>query len=225
MKTSIKLFVILFLGACHESDNNQKSALKVFEFETIDTDFSKGRLVYKLTHDLADLEKFHGHLCDGLVLGALAMQEAMALLYPNQAVDRTNLRVVSKPSPCLTDVAVYLTGARYQFNTFYADTDFEGIYIIQRVDNLKTVRVSLNPDVKPKAIDSLGNLAIKQELAACDIDLLRKLEDDFTALLLQANPKEIFTVVFLNDYEWHPVLRNDFVKTDVINKGLEVCKH
>ncbi|WP_019598087.1 acetolactate decarboxylase [Rhodonellum psychrophilum] len=70
-------------------------------FNTIDTDFSKGRLTNEQNITISDLEKFHGHLCDGLVVGALAMQQAMTVLYPNQPIDRTNLRIVSKPSPCL----------------------------------------------------------------------------------------------------------------------------
>jgi acetolactate decarboxylase len=119
------------------------------EFETIDTDFSKGRLNHKQVIRINDLEKFHGHLCDGLVVGSLAIQEAMKELYPHKPIDRTNLRIVSKPSPCLTDVAVYLSGGRYQYNTFYVDTEFEGLYIIQRIDNLKTISVSLNEGIKP----------------------------------------------------------------------------
>jgi formylmethanofuran dehydrogenase subunit E len=141
------LILLFAFASCNTSD-------KYPEFETIDTDFSKGRLNHKQTITINDLEKFHGHLCDGLVVGSLAMQEAMKILYPNQPIDRTNLRIVSKPSPCLTDVAIYLTGGRYQFNTFNVDTDFEGLYIIQRIDNLKTVSVSLNNGVKPTEIDS-----------------------------------------------------------------------
>ena len=210
--------VILFaFASCNTSD-------KFPEFETIDTDFSKGRLNHKQTITITDLEKFHGHLCDGLVVGALAVQEAMKELYPNEPIDRTNLRIVSKPSPCLTDVAIYLTGGRYQFNTFYVDTDFEGLYIIQRIDDLKTVSVSLNKGVKPTAIDSLGNIAIQQNLSPCDIDHLRKLEDDFTQGLIHSDPTKIFTVKEIQNYEWNPKTKNDYLKTDIINKNLPACK-
>lgn len=160
------LILLFTFASCNTSDNFP-------EFKTIDTDFSKGRLNHKQKITINDLEKFHGHLCDGLIVGSLAMQEAMKQLYPNEPIDRTNLRIVSKPSPCLTDVAIYLTGGRYQFNSFYVDTDFEGLYIIQRIDNLKTVSISLNKGVKPAAIDSLGNIAIQQNLSACDIDHLQ----------------------------------------------------
>lgn len=194
------------------------------EFKTIDTDFSKGRLNHKQIITLNDLEKFHGHLCDGLVVGAFAMHEAMKALYPNQPIDRTNLRIVSKPSPCLTDVAVYLTGARYQFNTFYVDTAFDGLYIIQRIDNLKTVSVSLNNGVKPTAIDSLGSIAIQQQLSPCEIDHLHKLEDDFMRALAKSDPTKLFTVKKIPHFEWKPKTKNDYLKTDILNKNLPDCK-
>ncbi len=212
-----KLIIFIAFAACNSSE-------EFSGFETIDTDFSKGRLNHKQTITIQDLEKFHGHLCDGLVVGALAMQEAMKKLYPNQPIDRTNLRIISKPSPCLTDVAVYLTGGRYQFNTFYVDTDFEGLYILQRIDDLKTVSVSLNNGVKPAAIDSLGNLAIQQNLSPCDIDHLRKLEDDFTKNLIQSNPTKLFTVKEIPCFEWNPKTKNNYLKTDILNKNLPDCK-
>ncbi|WP_027001091.1 formylmethanofuran dehydrogenase subunit E family protein [Eisenibacter elegans] len=209
--------ILLAFASCNTSD-------KFPEFETIDTDFSKGRLTHKQKITIDDLEKFHGHLCDGLVVGAFAMKEAMKELYPNQLIDRTNLRIVSKPSPCLTDVAIYLTGGRYQFNTFYVDAEFEGLYIIQRIDNLKTVSVSLNNGVKPTAIDSLGNIAIQQKLSPCDIDHLQKLEDDFTQNLIQSDPTKLFTVKEIQHFEWQPKTKNDYLKTDIINKNLPDCK-
>lgn len=211
------LLILFAFASCNTSD-------KFPEFETIDTDFSKGRLNHKQKITINDLEKFHGHLCDGLVVGALVVQEAMKELYPNEPIDRTNLRIVSKPSPCLTDVAIYLTGGRYQFNTFYVDTDFEGLYIIQRIDDLKTVSVSLNKGVKPTAIDSLGNIAIQQNLPPCDIDHLWKLEDDFTQTLIQSDPTKLFTVKEIQNFEWNPEAKNDYLKTDIINKNLPDCK-
>jgi formylmethanofuran dehydrogenase subunit E len=211
------LVILSAFASCNTSD-------KFPEFETIDTDFSKGRLNHQQTVTINDLEKFHGHLCDGLLVGALAMQEAMKVLYPNQPIDRTNLRIVSKPSPCLTDVAIYLTGGRYQFNTFYVDTDFEGLYIIQRIDDLKTVSVYLNKGVKPTAIDSLGNIAIQQNLSPCDIDHLRKLEDDFTQALIYSDPTKNFTVKEIQNFEWNPTTKNDYLKTDILNKSLPDCQ-
>jgi formylmethanofuran dehydrogenase subunit E len=179
--------------------------------------------MHRQTISMNDLEKFHGHLCDGLLVGALAMQQAMKELYPNQPIDRTNVRIVSKPSPCLTDVAIYLTGGRYQFNTFYVDTAFDGLYIVQRIDNNKTVSVSLNKGVKPTAIDSLGDLATQQKLKPCDIDQLRILEDNFTKQLYKSDPNKIFTVKSIDNFTWQPNVKNTFIKTDIINKQQPNC--
>lgn len=221
-KTTLILGIILsVLSACRkvaEVDTENRAI-----FKTLDPDFSKGRLSHEQAITITDLEKFHGHLCDGLVIGSLAIQRAMDELNPNQTIDRTNLRIVSKPSPCLTDAAIYLSGGRYQFNTFYVDTDFEGLYIIQRIDNNQTVSVSLKDGVKPRAIDSLGNSAIKQELSPCGIDELKKLEDDFTSALLSANPTEVFSVKAVTDFVWSPNTKNDYLKTDIINKYLPFC--
>lgn len=215
------IFILLFLFACVSEDSHVDQKITL---QTLDTDFSKGRLNHKQTVNLNDLEKFHGHLCDGLVVGALAIQQVMKEIYPSQPIDRTNLRIVSKPSPCLTDVAIYLTGGRYQFNTFYVDTAFKGLYIIQRLDNLKTFSVALNEGVKPSAIDSLGNIAIQQELSPCGIDHLRQLEDHFTQALLRSAPSDIFTVKELHSFEWNPKVKNDYQKIDVVNKNLPTCK-
>lgn len=214
MKYCLLLFGAIFFLACSTS--------KQISFTSIDTDFSKGRLSHQQNLSLKDLEKFHGHLCDGLVVGALAMKQAMKELYPNKPIDRTNLRIVSKPSPCLTDVAIYLSGGRYQFNTFYVDTAFNGLYLIQRIDNNKTVSVSLNKGIKPTAIDSLGELAEKQELSACGIDSLRTLEIKFTNYLYKADPDKIFTVTMIDNFNWKPIFKT-FSKTDIINKNRPNC--
>ncbi len=190
-----------------------------------DTDFSKGRLGNIQKVELKDLSKFHGHLCDGLVVGHLALQEALLQLYPDGIIDRTNTRIISKPSPCLTDAAIYLTGARYQFNSFYVSEDIDGLYTVQRIDNGKTVVVQMNQGVKPEAINLLGAKAVKGELSPCELDGLKAMEDDFSEKLLQTDPKTNFTVAELSDFEWNPVLKNDFVKTDILNKDSGKCPH
>jgi len=215
MKTSM-LLLVLFSTAC-----TQKNELT---FSVVDTDFSKGRLGFEQQIVLNDLVKFHGHQCDGLVVGAQAMQVALAELYPNQNINRTNLRVVSKPSPCLADVAIYCTGGRYQFNTFYVDTAFSGIYIIQRIDNGQAVEVGLNAGVKPAAIDSLGALANRGLLSPCAIDSLRAMEDVFMKKMLAENPIENYSVKPLSNFTWLPNTNNDYLKTDVVNKNLPRCE-
>lgn len=225
------LFISLVFIGCSQNENvshagasiNGLSPEKMMRIKTLDTDFSKGRL--GLEHDITlnDLEKFHGHLCDGLVVGFQGLSEAFKILYPDGKIDRTNTRIVSKPSPCLTDAAVYLTGGRYQFNTFYVSKQIDGLFIVQRIDNGKAVEVFLNKGVKPAEIDRLGSLAVKGELPACDLDKLKNMEDDFSEFLLKTNPAENFTVKEISDFEWNPVLQNDFTKTDILNKNKPAC--
>lgn len=97
--------------------------------EVIDTDFSKGQLTNIQNVKYDDLVKFHGHSCDGLLGGMQALQVGLKVLYP--VIDRTNTRIISRSSPCLTDATIYLTGGRYQYNTFYVTDSIPGIYIIR----------------------------------------------------------------------------------------------
>ena len=188
-----------------------------------DTDFSKGRLGNIQNIDLNDLVKFHGHLCDGLVVGHLALKQAMDELYPDGTIDRTNTRIVSKPSPCLTDVAIYATGGRYQFNTFYVSSDLEGLFAVQRIDTGKTISVKMNKGVKPSKIDTQGAKAVKGELSACELDTLKYLEDDFSEKLLSTDPNDNFSITEINDFKWAPEAKNDYIKTDILNKEKPKC--
>jgi formylmethanofuran dehydrogenase subunit E len=101
---------------------------------------------------LKDLVKFHGHACDGLFRGAVALSRALSVLYPDGVVDRTALRVWSRNSPCLGDVGAYLTGARVRFGT--QDVwDEPGVwYVVQRLDSGAAVRVREQPDFYPAAL-------------------------------------------------------------------------
>ena len=223
MKTIVLLFSILFVfTACNSSPVEAKKTNEI-TIRVTDTDFSKGRLGLEHELTLNDLEKFHGHLCDGLVVGYLGLNQALKELYPNGIVDRTNTRIVSKSSPCLTDAAIFLTGGRFQFNTFYVSNENPGIFVVQRIDNQKAVVVNLNSGVKPKEIDLLGAQAERGELAACDLDRLKKLESDFSEILLSTNPSENFIVTEISNFEWNPVLKNDYTKTDILNKNAKTC--
>lgn len=191
--------------------------------KVLDTDFSKGRLQNVQIIILNDAVKLHGHLCDGLVLGFLGLREALYKLYPDSIVDRTNTRIVSKSSPCLTDIAIFMTGARYQYSTFYVSDSITYQFIVQRLDNAKTFGVKLKSGLLPTAIDSLGRLATKGDLDACGIDKLRALENEFSQFLLSKDPRELFILEELKNFLWLPVLKNTFIKTDVLNKNLLKC--
>ena len=212
-----KYLIVTFLFVASLSFS-QNPSMKV-----LDTDFSKGRLQNVQTITLNDAVKLHGHLCDGLVVGFLGLKEGLYKLYPDSIIDRTNNRIVSKPSPCLTDIAIFMTGARYQYNTYYVSDSIKYQFIVQRIDNEKTYGVKLKPGLMPTAIDSLGRLSTKGELDACGIDSLRKLESEFSTFLLSKNPQDLFIIEEIKNYKWLPVLKGNFLKTDVLNKKLQNC--
>ena len=189
--------------------------------KVIDTDFSKGKLMNIQNIKYSDLVKFHGHSCDGLLEGMQALQLGLNVLYPNGVVDRTNTRVVSNSSPCLTDAAIYLTGGRYQYNTFYVDNNIPGMYIIQRIDNGKAVIVSRNENVKPAIIDIMGKKAIAKELSYSQLRKLKQLEDEYAKKLRKSKPQLNFSVKELRGYTWDSPLKSIFIKTDVINKNVK----
>lgn len=215
-RTILILTIAISFAACQKTSN--------IKFVVTDTDFSKGRIGYNQTISINDIEKFHGHLCDGLVEGALALKFGLKAIYPKDTIDRTDLQIVSKPSPCLTDAAIYITGGRYQYNSFYVDTDFNGLYIIKRKENSKTYIIRRKEGVKPKIIDELGNLAIQQKLSPCGIDSLRKMEDAYMKKLLDSDITQLFVVEQLTDFIWQPKTKCDYVKTDIINKHLRKCE-
>ena len=95
-----------------------KNAKYMPEFKVIDTESSHGRYSDRTKIiTFVDLIKFHGHGCDGLFRGMYAMYVGLSSLFPNGIIDRTDLRVISRNSPCLGDVASYLTGGRVRFGT------------------------------------------------------------------------------------------------------------
>jgi formylmethanofuran dehydrogenase subunit E len=188
-----------------------------------DTDFSKGKLGNLRTIKLKDISKFHGHLCDGLAEGFIALELGLKQLYPDEIIDRTNTRIVSKSSPCLTDVAIYVSGGRVQYNTFYVDKSIEGMYVVQRIDNLKTISIKRKPNVKPAIIDEMGDKAIKGELDECKLEELKKLENDYAKFLLKSNPEDLFSVSTITTFLWNPKSEM-YLKTDILNKEKSNCK-
>ena len=184
----------------------------------LDTDFSKGKLRHHQLVSLEDLTRFHGHRCDGLAVGFVGLKTVLYELFPDSIIDRTSLRTVSKPAPCLVDAATYMTGARYPFNTFYTTRDIPYLFIVQRTDNGRALGIQLKTGVKPAEITRLSALAEQRKLSDGDLLALKRLEDRFTDFILRTPPEKLFEVTPLPDFDWQPVLRNDFIKTDVLNK-------
>lgn len=192
-------------------------------WRVVDTDFSKGRLDHEQTVTFTDLVKLHGHWCDGLVVGAMGLGEALKELYPTVPIDRTDLRILSRSSPCLTDVAVLLTGGRAQFGTFQVSDTIPALYVVQRISDGRTFSVKLRPGVKPAAIDSLSRSAIAQQLSPCGLDSLQAMEETFGKDLLKADPKQTFIITELTNLNWPATTGRVYTKIDILNKNMPRC--
>jgi acetolactate decarboxylase len=85
------------------------------------------------------------------------------------------------------------------------------------------VGVKLKPGIKPTEIDRLGNLANTKKLTACQLDELHKLEEAFSQKMLASISSEVFIIEEISNFTWNPVLQNNFVKTDILNKDSGTC--
>ncbi|WP_430626388.1 formylmethanofuran dehydrogenase subunit E family protein [Sulfobacillus thermotolerans] len=99
-----------------------------------------------------DLVRFHGHACDGLFRGMYALSVAFPALFPDGVIDRTDMRVMSRNSPCLGDVAAYLTGGRIRFGTQDVDNSLGVWFLLQRMSTGQTVKVHEEPGFFPTEI-------------------------------------------------------------------------
>ncbi|MFN7148249.1 MAG: formylmethanofuran dehydrogenase subunit E family protein [Microthrixaceae bacterium] len=123
------------------------------QFEVIDTRSAQGRLDPRpKTVTIADFILFHGHACDGLLRGAYALRALADVAFPGRPFDRTDLLVVSKNSPCLGDIAAYLTGGRARFGTHRLDDTLGLGFIVQMLSTGQTWEVREEPGFFPPLI-------------------------------------------------------------------------
>lgn len=193
-------------------------------FKVLDTESSHGRYS-KSPKDIGfeDLVKFHGHACDGLYRGAYALSVALKSLFSDDIVDRTDLRAISRNSPCLGDAASYLTGARVRFGTQDVRNQ-EGVwYIVQRISTGETVEVKeeagfFNKDIIE--LESSLSLAQADELPG-KLDNLKALQDDWVSnVLLKTRPEEHYHSSRI-EYSWKEVpYANKGIRTDIIFKDV-----
>jgi len=158
-------------------------AIALPTFEVIDTRSAQGRLDQRpKTVTIADLVLFHGHACDGLLRGAYAFRALGDVAFPDAPFDRTDLQVVSKNSPCLGDVAAYLTGGRARFGTHRLDSGL-GVGFIVRVSSTgATWEVSEEPGFFPPLIAAWDAALLDEQLVDAGV-----VSDDDKAELIAVN--------------------------------------
>jgi len=193
-----------------------------------DTDSALGRLNLQTKEiGLKDLARIHGHACDGLVISFIEIKAALAKLFPDGVVDRTDLRVVSKNGPCWVDAGTMITGARINFKTMRIDKTIGDGFIVERVSTGEAYDVHLKPGVFPKEQAELEGKIRKlrsegKSVTAEDINTVEKMADAFNAKLLSTPPEQLIDIKAVPDFKFSA---NDTVdvfgnRGDVINKGM-----
>ncbi len=202
-----------------------RSAKYLPTFWVHDTESSHGRYANhaKLITGI-DLVKFHGHACDGLFRGIYAMSQALKILFEDGIIDRTDLRFISRNSPCLGDVGAYLTGGRVRFGTQDVLSRPGVWYIIQRISSGVTVEVIEEEGFFPSEIvdkeAQLSNMTDGDEKAQL-VTKLKSIQDQWVAnSLLTSHPEDHYFAkkVFFNFGE--VPYANQGSRTDIIYKEI-----
>ena len=196
-----------------------------YPIRVLDTDSALGRYSLKTKEvGLKDLARFHGHLCDGLVIAFIEIRAALEKLFPEGIVDRTDLRAVAKNGPCIIDAVMYLTGARVNFQTLRIDNSITEGFIIQRISTGQAYKVNLRSGVFPAEQAALEE-AIREKrrkgsgVSAEEIDQLEQMANSLIRQILSTPPEEILEIRPLEGYIFRPF---DFIgeRGDVINKTM-----
>lgn len=193
-------------------------------FRVRDTESSHGRYATEIKRiDGIDLVRFHGHPCDGLFRGMYAMSLALESLFPDGVVDRTDLRFLSRNSPCLGDVGAYLTGGRVRFGTQDVANRPGVWYIVQRISTGKTVEVAEGEGFFPREMinmeSQLAHLSQREKSEA--VATLKRMQEDWLRnSLFPSRPEENYTVREI-DFEWEDVpYAHKGERTDVLYKDV-----
>lgn len=169
----------------------------------LDTESSLGPLA-KTPREvrLGDLVRFHGHPCDGLVAAADGIALGLKSLFPDGIVDRTDVAAATNASPCYSDVAAYMTGARTIYGTLVIDKALGDEWILERLSSRRAVRVRLVAGVKPATLPGLEK---KLRAEGCDKPLIAQVQSLQLAFIhgLLASPREsLYTLEVLSAFPY-----------------------
>ncbi len=174
-------------------------------FHVLDTESSLGPYAEQTKAiTMKDLVKFHGHLCDGLVVSTAALQVGFSVLYPEGIIDRTDTGVITNNSPCFGDVAAYLSGGRIRFGTQKINAELGREFILYRFSTKEAVHVALKPEVFPPDLDKIERRIRAGNLAPEDIAECQRMQFEFSERVLNTPPQELFALQQMPNYEWTP---------------------
>ena len=191
-----------------------------------DTDSALGRYnLYPKKLDIKVLARAHGHLCDGLVLSYVELSNLLPKLFADGVIDRTDLRVVAKNSPCLVDTSGLMTGARINHRRLSLDNALGGSFIIQKISTGEAYKVELADKGFMKAMRVKEN-EIKakqkagQKVTAKDVDEVEALAFEAMKHLLNTDPEKLLKITKLKDYRFHFNLKDIGTRSDIGNRSV-----
>ncbi len=191
-----------------------------------DTDSAMGRYnLYAKKLDIKTLARTHGHLCDGLVLAYVELSTLLPKLFSDGIVDRTDLRVVAKNSPCLVDTSALMTGARINHKTLSLDNSLGGSFIVQRISTKEAYRVSLKDKTFLKALrkqekEIKAKIASHKTVTKEDIDKVEALAFKAMKYMLNTDPKILLKIEKLKEYTFDFSIKDIGARSDIVNKNV-----
>ncbi len=192
-------------------------------FEVLDTRSAQGRLDVRVkTVTVADLVLAHGHACDGLLRGVWAMRALFDVAFAGAPIDRSDLLVVSKNSPCLGDVAAYLTGGRTRFGTHRLDDTLGVGFQLRQLSTDRTWEVREEPGFFPALVTAWEAALLREGLVEDDVrELLAVHEaaqwDWVREKLLPSAPSDHYVARELDHLEL-PAPLYEARRTDAVNR-------
>lgn len=195
-----------------------------------DTDSALGR--YNETQNtktisLADVVKYHGHMCDGLVYSYMQIYVGLRKLFPDGVVDRTDLAGACKNSPCMVDALSYMTGAKINFKTLKIDGSLGASHILHRISTNETYKVLLAKGVFPEELAKLeknirSKIAANEVIPPADIDEVEEIADEFIERLLTEPLEKLVSAEKLANYAFAPNATVDAFgkRGDIVNKNI-----
>jgi len=203
-----------------------KNAPNAKAFLVKDTDSAIGRKnLYAKKLDIKMMARAHGHLCDGLVLAYVELENTLPKLFKDGIVDRTDLRVVAKNSPCLVDTSALMSGARINFKTLSLDNSLGGSFIVQRISTGEAFKVSLASndflkELKVKEKEIKEKVAQHKKVTPKDVDEVERLAFEVMKHLLYTDPKKLLKITPLPDYKFNFSTKDFALRSDTINKNV-----
>ena len=208
-------------------EKNVKTAPNAKPIWVKDTDSAMGRYnLYPKQLNIKTLALSHGHLCDGLVLAYVELSHTLPKLFSDGIVDRTDLRVVAKNSPCLVDTSALMTGARINYKTLSLDNRLGGSFIVQRISTGQSYKVALADKSFLKALKSKEKqMKSKQKshenITAKEIDELEKLAFEAMRYMLDTPTKQLLKITEIPNYHYQFKIEDIGERSDVKNKDVQ----